>query len=100
MYTYQELAEDQSLGKGVIRHFNAMLLSDLQTISISFTCLKNVFKLIFDFDHTIEIHVVNLPGSESNVQTYLETVAHKVHQHCQGPDVNKLAWQEGARLSD
>lgn len=76
-----------------------MLLSDLQTISISFTCLKNVFKFIFDFDHALEIHVVNLPDSESNVQTYLETVAHKDHQRCQGPGVNKLAWQEVALLS-
>lgn len=79
---------------------SAMLLSDLQIISISFPCLKNVFKIIFDLDRALEIHVVNLPKSESNVQTYLETVAYKDHQHSQGPGVNKLAWQEVAPLSD
>lgn len=76
-----------------------MLLSDLQTISISFTCLRTVFKIIFDFDHALEIHVVNLPKGESSMQTYLETVAYKDHQHSQGPGVNKLAWQEVAPLS-
>jgi len=81
-------------------HLNAALLSDLQTTSISFTCSKNVFKLIFNLDHALEIHAVNLPDSESNMQTYLETVAYKDHQRCQGPGVNKLAWQEVAPLSD
>lgn len=88
------------LEEGLTRHLNATLLSELQNISSFFTYLKNVFKLIFDLDHGLEIHHVNLSDSESNVYTYLETVFHRDHQHCQGPGANKLAWQGVAPLTD
>lgn len=85
----------QSLGKGH-QPVDAVLPSDLQTISTSLTCLNTFFKLL---DHILGIHFVDLSVSESNAYTYLETVAHKDHPGCQGPGVSKLTWHRVAPLS-